>query len=46
MEHTNMPLEKRFYPFKGGSIGQQQVIKLGEIFKDYISIMKPSLPNI
>ena len=41
MEHTNMPLEKRFYPFKGGSIGtSKQIMKLGEIFNDYISIMQ------
>ena len=48
MEHTNMPLEKRFYPFKGGSIGNsRQIMKLGEIFTDYISIMqhKPSPPD-
>lgn len=46
MEHTNMPLEKRFYPFKGGSIGtSKQIMKLGDIFTDYISIMQhqPSL---
>lgn len=46
MEHTNMPLEKRFYPFKGGSIGASKpLMKLGDIFTDYISIMthKPSV---
>ena len=45
MEHTNMPLEKRFYPFKGGSIGASKpIMKLGDIFTDYISIMNHQPP--